>query len=295
MDSSKEQALRESVIGAQQTLEKARVDYQRAFEILADTGVNDDGMFALRREGQAYDQSVQQYTNAVMAWLTFGRQHFRPGPLNPDAKTLIASAIRDFERKRAEEVDLTAIVEASDDAIIGKTLDGTIVSWNRGAEKTYGYKAEEMLGRSISALIPPDKPNEFASIIKQLQRGQHIESYETTRIHKDGHLMDVSVTISPIKNKAGMIVGASVVGRDITKHKQAEAALRLSEARLQEALDEGKLMSGLLSICAWCKRIRDEHEIWQPMESYILAHSEAKFTHGLCPDCLSQLSTTRPR
>src|SRR5215831_19749533 len=92
--------------------------------------------------------------------------------------------IRDILRKRAEEMDLTAIVEASNDAIIGKSLDGTIVSWNKGAEKIYGYKKEEILGHPISVLIPPGQPNELPAIMKQLQRGQPLESYETTRIHK---------------------------------------------------------------------------------------------------------------
>jgi PAS domain S-box-containing protein len=156
--------------------------------------------------------------------------------LEVGAETLFVSAIRDIERKRAEELYLTAIVQASDDAIIGKTLEGTIVSWNKGAEKIYGYKAEEILGHSISVLLPPGKPDELPRIIKHLRRGQRIESYETTRVHKDGHLIDVSVTISPVKDKAGKVVGASAVARDITKRRQAEAALRLSEERFRVAL-----------------------------------------------------------
>jgi PAS domain S-box-containing protein len=238
----------------------------------------------------------------------------------------------------------------------------------------------------------------------QLRRGRRIESYETTRVHKNGHLIDVSVTISPVKDGDGKIVGASAIARDITERKQAEAALRPNEerfrvalngapvvvftqdlqlrytwinspvlawdrqdyigktdaeivsgedgrrlmaikqevfrtgvgsrtevsvafegvihyfdlvvepyrdatgmllglicsatditsskhliARLQEALDEVNVLKGLLSICASCKRIKDDHENWQPLEGYIQAHSEAKFTHGLCPDCLRKL------
>ena len=113
------------------------------------------------------------------------------------AETLVLSAIRDIERKQAEGLYLSAIVQASEDAVIGKTLDGTIVSWNKGAEKIYGYKAEEILGHSISILVPPGKPDELPAIMKQLRRGRRIDSYETTRVHKDGHLIDVSVTISP--------------------------------------------------------------------------------------------------
>jgi PAS domain S-box-containing protein len=117
--------------------------------------------------------------------------------LDMEAETLVLTAIRDIERKRAEQLDLTAIVEASDDAIIGKTLDGTVVSWSRGAEKIYGYKAEEILGQPMRVLIPPGQPDEFPAVMNRLPHGQHIEHYETTRVHKDGHLIDVSVTISP--------------------------------------------------------------------------------------------------
>jgi len=92
------------------------------------------------------------------------------------------------------------------------------------------------LGHSISVLLPPGKPDELPAIMKQLRRGQRIKSYETTRVHKDGHLIDVSVTISPVKDKAGKVVGASVVARDITKRKQKEVALRLSEERFRVAL-----------------------------------------------------------
>src|SRR6516164_1284711 len=152
------------------------------------------------------------------------------------AETLVLSVIRAIEPKQREGLYLSAIVQASEDAVIGKTLDGTIVSWNKGAEKIYGYKAEEILGHSISILLPPGKPDELPEIMKQLRRGRRIESYETTRVHKDGHYIDVSVTISPVKDKSGKVVGASAVARDITKHKQAEAALRLSEERFRVAL-----------------------------------------------------------
>jgi sigma-B regulation protein RsbU (phosphoserine phosphatase) len=177
---------------------------------------------------------------------------------------------------------LRALVEASDDGIIGKTVDGTIVSWNKGAEKIYGYQAEEIVGQPISVLIPPGHPNEFPEIMMRLRRGEHIEKYETTRIHKDGHTIDVSVTISPVTTRGGMVVGASVVARDITEQKE-------TIVKLQRALDEIQVLRGLLSICANCKRIKDEHERWQVLEVYIQAHSGAKFSHGICPECMRKL------
>jgi PAS domain S-box-containing protein len=132
-------------------------------------------------------------------------------------------------------VDLRALVDASDDAIIGKTMDGTIISWNKGAEKIYGYTAGEVLGQSISLLIPPAHQEELPAIMKLLQRGEHVGGYETTRMHKDGHLIDVAITISPMKRR-GKVVGACIVARDITTQKLAHEALRLSEERFRIAL-----------------------------------------------------------
>jgi PAS domain S-box-containing protein len=150
--------------------------------------------------------------------------------------SVVARDITEYKEAQNALLGLRALVNASDDAIIGKTIDGTIISWNKGAEKTYGYKAEEILGKSISVLIPPGHPNEFPEIMMRLQRGEHIKSFETTRIHKDGHIMDVSVTISPVRAKDGKVVGASVVARDITQQRQDQEALRLSEERFRAAL-----------------------------------------------------------
>src|SRR5262249_8996765 len=116
------------------------------------------------------------------------------------------------------------------------TIDGTVISWNKGAEKMYGYKAEEILGRSICVLIPPGHPNDVPEIMMRLQRGEHIQKYETQRIHKDGHLIDVSLTISPVRGGEGMVIGASVVARDITQQKKDREVLRLSEERFRVAL-----------------------------------------------------------
>jgi PAS domain S-box-containing protein len=148
------------------------------------------------------------------------------------------------ERKRAEEVrsHLAAIVESSDDAIISKTLDGKIVSWNPGAERIYGYTAEEMLGLPISLLVPPDRSCEIPELLGQLRRGESLKHYETTLVGKDGRRIEVSVTISPISDSTGAVVGASVIARDITEQKQAEAALRESEERFRNMADTAPVM-----------------------------------------------------
>jgi PAS domain S-box-containing protein len=128
------------------------------------------------------------------------------------------------EARRAVEarLHLAAIVESSDDAIIGKSLEGTIVSWNRGAERLYGYTAEEILGKPLAVLVPPDQTNELPEIMECVKRGEHIEHFETQRVRKDGSRVDVSLTISPVRNADGKITGASKIARDITARKEED-------------------------------------------------------------------------
>jgi PAS domain S-box-containing protein len=140
------------------------------------------------------------------------------------------------ERERAAEVKarLAAIVESSDDAIVSKTLDGIIQSWNRGAERLLGYTAAEAVGRSISLIIPPDRMDEERFTLEKLRRGEHIEHFETIRITKDGRTLDVSLSISPLKDSFGKIIGASKVLRDITQRKRVEAALVKAQHELKQ-------------------------------------------------------------
>ena len=142
------------------------------------------------------------------------------------------------ELKRAGETlsRLASIVESSDDAIIGKTLDGIIVSWNPGAERIYGYSQEEMIGQPISVLVPPDHPDEVIQILEKIRRGERVDHFETVRMTKEGGRIDVSLTVSPIKDATGEITGASTITRDITVRKRTAEALRHSEERHLEAL-----------------------------------------------------------
>lgn len=118
--------------------------------------------------------------------------------------------------------ELAAIVESSEDAILSKTLDGIVTSWNAGAEHMYGYTAEEMLGEHVSKLAPPDRPDEIPDIMTQLRSGERIALYETTRMRKDGKLITVSLRVSPIKDASGRVIGASAIARDISHIKAAE-------------------------------------------------------------------------
>ena len=158
----------------------------------------------------------------------------------------ISIVVRDItERKQAEEVSsrLAAIVDSSNEAIIGKTLDGTITSWNRGAEKIYGYSSEEVVGRPISMLVPADLPDEIPQILKRISLGEGIDQYETVRITKEGRRLDVSLTISPIKDWQGNIVGASTIARDITERKRAEEEIRLLNERLEQRVRQLQLVT----------------------------------------------------
>jgi PAS domain S-box-containing protein len=128
---------------------------------------------------------------------------------------------------------LAAIVESADEAIASKTLEGIVTSWNPAAEKLFGYAAEEMIGRHISILAAPGRENEMPAILERLRRGEKIDHYETVRRRKDGRLVNISLTVSPIRDEAGQIIGASKIARDITENKRAEAALRASEERFR--------------------------------------------------------------
>jgi PAS domain S-box-containing protein/excisionase family DNA binding protein len=183
-----------------------------------------------------------RHGNEVLGVIEFFSREIR----QPDEDLLamlaaVGSQIGQFiERQRAEEVrfQLAAIVESSDDTIIGKYLDGVIFSWNAGAERMYGYTAEEVIGRSVAMLVPPDMPNELPSILERLRRGERIERYETVRIRKDGRRIDVSLTISPVRDAAGTISGAATIARDITERKRAEQRLRETAEARDRALGE---------------------------------------------------------
>jgi PAS domain S-box-containing protein len=138
------------------------------------------------------------------------------------------------QQQRVEETraKLAAIVESSDDAVIGKTLQGIITTWNSGAERIFGYTAAEAVGQHIAILIPPERHDEEANILARLAQGERVEHFETARITKHGQKIDVSLSVSPIKNSAGEIVGASKIVRDITARKRTEASLALHAEEL---------------------------------------------------------------
>jgi sigma-B regulation protein RsbU (phosphoserine phosphatase) len=318
----------------------------------------------------------------------------------------------EIERKQTEEknLQLASIIESSEDAIISKTLDGIITSWNTGAEKMYGYVKEQVINQPILIIIPPDHQDEMSQILEKIKVGRHIDHFETVRMKRNGTRFDVSISVSPIFNVEGALIGASMITRDISLSKKAEDELRklsravdqspasivitdttgeieyvnpkfvqitgysLEEAvgknprilksgeqpsedykqlwsiitsggewqgefhnkkkngepywesavispikdvrgiithflavkeditqrkkadaereklinELQVALADVKTLSGLIPICSSCKKIRDDQGYWNILESYIMKHSDARFTHGMCPECMAK-------
>src|SRR6516164_10880844 len=191
-----------------------------------------------------------------------GRETERAGLNMPPADFVEHSQVEARLRESEERLRwLASIVESSDDAIISKTLDAIITSWNKGAERMFGYTAEEAVGQSVTILIPPDRQHEERTILERIGRGERIEHYETVRQRKDGSLIAISLTVSPIKNVEGRIVGASKIARDITELRQAEARenILLTElAHLNRVATAGELSTSIA------------HELNQPLTSISL-------------------------
>jgi PAS domain S-box-containing protein len=191
------------------------------------------------------DSSVVALAMDVLGNVTVLERPLRVAALVSAVRTSLRSRQRQYqtrdyleERERSVQVQalLAAIVASSDDAIVSKTVDGTILTWNAGAERLFGYSADEAIGQPITLVIPPDRHEEEKSILARLRLGERLEHFETVRVTKDGRRIDVSLTVSPLRDASGHVYGASKVARDITQRKQAEAALRDVDRRKDEFL-----------------------------------------------------------
>jgi PAS domain S-box-containing protein len=154
---------------------------------------------------------------------------------------MAVSILRDItEQRRAEQerARLAAIVESSEDAIISKTLEGVITSWNRAAQRIYGYVAEEVVGQPITILVPPERSDEIPKVLETVRRGKKVEHYETVRVTKDEVRRNISLTVSPIKDVHGQVVGASTIARDVTERKEAERRLLEAESRYRTLVEQ---------------------------------------------------------
>jgi PAS domain S-box-containing protein len=161
-----------------------------------------------------------------IVWVSLTVSLVRRGDGAPDYFISVIADITGRKQAEAEAAHLAAIVESSDDAIIGETLEGRITAWNAGAERIFGYTASEMIGQPILRIIPPELHGEEEQTLSRLKRGERIDHFETTRVTKDARRIDISLTVSPVRDKAGKVIGASKVSRDITERKRAEEHLR---------------------------------------------------------------------
>lgn len=198
----------------------------------------------------------------------------------PDNKST-KDAVTELSDSRLAHYWLSAIIESAEDAIISKTLDGVITSWNKGAQRIFGYTADEIIGKPVTILIPADHMDEEPKILARLRKGERIEHYETVRARKDGTLVNISLTVSPIRGPGGQIIGASKIARDITERKEAEEERERLFALEQQAR----------SAAEEANRLKDEflatvsHELRTPLTS-ILGYSKM-----LCTGMLGEKET----
>jgi PAS domain S-box-containing protein len=164
-----------------------------------------------------------------------GSGAFEKAPGSRLSSSTTSADLGELQQVRAH---LAAIVDSSEDGIISKTLEGIVMSWNSGAERLFGYTPQEMIGQSITRIIPTEFQHEEADILARIRRGERIERYQAIRIHKHGHRLNISLTISPVRDATGEIVGAAKIAHDSTARTTAEEALRLSEARLKQVVIE---------------------------------------------------------
>lgn len=195
----------------------------------------------------------------------------------------------------ADEATLrhNAIVESSDDAIIAKDLNGTIINWNRGAERLFGYTAEEAVGRPVAMLIPLDRQDEEPGILARIGRGERIEHYETIRRRKDGSLVEISLSVSPIRNRQGRVIGAAKIARDITDRRQAEAQKNLMLQEMDHRIKNlFALANGVISLSARSAKTVEELTSVVSTRLNALARSHAlTVPHGLSSEQPTTLHT----
>jgi PAS domain S-box-containing protein len=185
---------------------------------------------------------------------------------------------------------LAAIVDSMGEAVIGTDRAGNITSWNASAERLYGFLAEEAIGRAIELVVPPDLHQETRRMLEGLDQDGPLAEFETTfRLRRDGTKVSVSSAISAVRDANREVIGAAILAVDITERKQAEEERKKMIKELNETLSQVRSLRGLLPICASCKKIRDEKGDWQALETYISGHSQAEFSHSICPSCAQRL------
>jgi PAS domain S-box-containing protein len=189
-----------------------------------------------RGERVEHFETVRQRKDGTLLDISLTISPIRDAQGRVTGASKIARNVTDAKRTERAALQLAAIVDSSDDAIISKDLNGIITSWNKSAERVFGYTAEEVIGKPILILIPPDRQHEEPNILMRLRRGERVDHFETVRRRKDGTLLDISLTISPVKDATGRIIGASKIARDISERKRNEKAIQALNAQLMADL-----------------------------------------------------------
>jgi len=221
-------------------------------EFHVDGDVIDDILCRLKRGENLFNcpARLRCKDGAIKHVLIHSNAHFEDGQF-VYTRCFTRDVTADTEAERDRSL-LASIIDCSDDAIVSKTLEGIIRSWNAGAERVFGYSAQEAIGQPVTIIIPPDRLEEERVILERLKRGQRIDHFETERLAKDGRRLDISLTVSPVRDATGKIVGASKIARDITDRKQADKALRESEQRFVRFMER---LPGL----AWIKDLQGRY------------------------------------
>jgi PAS domain S-box-containing protein len=193
----------------------------------------------------------------------------------------------EIEAKKISE-NLQSLVKSSPLAIITYNADGQVLMWNPSAERIFGWNEQEVIGKKLP-IVPEDKQEESRSLREMVLHGEHLSEIELVRLTKDGSRINVSISTAPVKDTKGNTTYTMAIFADITERKLAAKERERLILELQKALAEIKTLSGMLPICASCKKIRDDKGYWNKIEEYIKKHSEVEFTHSLCPKCAKKL------
>src|SRR5215472_12785936 len=208
------------------------------------------------------------------------------GPSSPSVPLASVDSVKESDSVRAALL-LAAVVDTSDDAIVSKNLEGIVTSWNKAAERIFGYTAQEAIGHHISLIFPADRKEEETEILAHLRQGKRIDHFETVRKRKDGALLDVSVTISPVKDSKGRVIGASKVARDITERKRTERVLA-EQTRLLDLTNDAILVRDLEGrIRYWNK---GASQIYGYAAEEILGHKTHDLFQTIFPEPIEQIN-----
>jgi PAS domain S-box-containing protein len=200
-----------------------------------------------------------------------------------------------LEYKIKELIYLAVVLQNSNDTIIFHDFSGNITLWSKVAQKMYGWPESQALNMNIKKIIPPEKAEGTLEIIRDIAHGKEIAPYETKRITADGRILNVLLTNTALVNEEGLPFAVATFERDITGQKQSLKEknefikeLQKINSQLQKVLSETKTLRGIIPICMICKQIRNDKGFWEQVEVYVHNHSEADFSHGICPKCIQE-------